>query len=66
MTDKEFTRSLILATMPRLDGYDAMRMENWRALYFRRYGRHLPRPAKVFPNYGSPTYPGHADQKKAA
>jgi hypothetical protein len=44
MTDKEFTRSLILATIPRLDGYDSMRMGNWRLLYHKRYGRHLPRP----------------------
>jgi hypothetical protein len=68
MTNKQFDRSLILATMPRFDGYDHQRWEWWSEFNFKRYGRHLVPywgdAACREPDYRSPEYPGHADERK--
>ena len=70
MTNKQFDRSLNLATMPRFDGYDHQRWTWWSDFNVQRYGRRLDPywgdAVRREPDYRSPEYPGHADQRKAA
>ena len=64
MTDKQFYRSMRLATFPRMDGRDATRWQMWNECHYWRFGWRLPWP-KQGHTYISPTYPGNADRKAA-
>jgi hypothetical protein len=68
VTNRDFNRSLLLATMPRFDGYDRQRWEWWSQLNLQRYGRDLGPyygDQRREPDYRSPDYPGHANERPA-